>query len=244
MRIFDYAKVKDPRYFRDGRLDAHSDHIYYASESDLITGMSEYRESLNGVWKFHYAKNYRLAVQGFEKPDYSCSDWDDIRVPAHIQMEGYDAPHYVNVQYPWEGREDIRPGGIPEHFNPTASYVKYFTVPERMRGRRIFISFQGAESGIAVWLNGAFAGYSVRCSSGRPGAGARIRIFTVSPVSTGMYFFIRCLMYISAIFEYVPFRMRLCQRESLRYAQIHGGQEEPASVLPIRAACVWRMRKN
>ena len=160
MKVFDYTNVKDPRYFRDGRLDAGSDHVYYASEADMLSGNSEFRESLNGVWKFHYAKNYRSAVPGFEKSDYSCADWDDIRVPAHIQMEGYDAPHYVNAQYPWEGREDIRPGQIPEYFNPTASYVKYFTVPERMQGRRIFISFQGAESGIAVWLNGAFVGYS------------------------------------------------------------------------------------
>ena len=160
MRKFDYDKVKDPCYFRDGRLDAHSDHAYYASQADLLAGKSEYTESLNGVWKFHYAKNYQAAVPGFEKPEYCCADWDDIRVPAHIQMEGYDVPQYANTQYPWEGREDIRPGEIPEHFNPVASYVKYFTVPERMQGKRLFISFQGAESGIAVWLNGEFVGYS------------------------------------------------------------------------------------
>ncbi len=160
MRTFNYEKVKDPGYFRDGRMDAHSDHAYYASESDMLNGCSEFTESLNGVWKFHYAKRYESAVPGFEKEDYSCRDWDDIRVPAHIQMEGYDAPQYANTQYPWEGREDIRPGEVPEHFNPTASYVKYFTVPERMIGRRVFISFQGAESGLALWLNGAFVGYS------------------------------------------------------------------------------------
>src|SRR5699024_2330568 len=118
MRKFDYDKVKDPCYFRDGRLDAHSDHAYYASRADLLAGKSEYTESLNGVWKFHYAKNYQAAVPGFEKPEYCCADWDDIRVPAHIQMEGYDVPQYANTQYPWEGREDIRPGEIPEHFNP------------------------------------------------------------------------------------------------------------------------------
>ncbi len=160
MRVFDYENVKNPQYFRDGRLDAHSDHIYYASEEDLRVGRSEYTESLNGVWKFHYAKNYGSAIPGFEKEDYCCFSWDDIRVPAHIQMEGYDAPQYANTQYPWEGREDISPGEIPEYFNPVASYVKYFTVPERMQGKRLFISFDGAESGVAVWLNGSFVGYS------------------------------------------------------------------------------------
>ena len=134
MRKFEYDKVKDPCYFRDGRLDAHSRSCVLC-----VTGRSAgwkvrvYGKSERGV-KFHYAKNYQAAVPGFEKPEYCCADWDDIRVPAHIQMEGYDAPQYANTQYPWEGREDIRPGEIPEHFNPVASYVKYFTVPERMRG--------------------------------------------------------------------------------------------------------------
>ncbi|RHV34911.1 DUF4981 domain-containing protein [Ruminococcus sp. OM05-10BH] len=160
MRTFNYENVKNPEYFCDGRAEAHSDHAYYASEADRETGCSLFQESLNGIWKFHYAKNYDAVVPGFEKDEYCCASWDDIRVPAHIQMEGYDAPQYANTQYPWEGREDIRPGEIPEHFNPVASYVKYFRVPERMKGKRLFISFQGAESGMAVWVNGTFVGYS------------------------------------------------------------------------------------
>ena len=78
-------------------------------------GESLFAESLNGIWKFHYARNYGAVIRGFEKEEYCCSSWDDIRVPAHIQMEGYDVPQYANTQYPWEGREDIRPGEIPEY---------------------------------------------------------------------------------------------------------------------------------
>ena len=160
MKSFDYSMVKDSTYFKDGRMEAHSDHICYRDEMETAEKETSFRYSLNGIWKFHYARNYGSAVQGFENTDYSCRDWDDIRVPAHIQMEGYDAPQYANVQYPWEGHEDIHPGEIPEHFNPVASYVKYFEVPETMQGKRLFISFQGAESGIALWLNGQFVGYS------------------------------------------------------------------------------------
>ena len=160
MKAFDYSLVKNPEYFKDGRMDAHSDHIWYKNEEEMQEKETSYRFSLNGIWKFHYARNYKSTVAGFEKEEYSCKDWDDIHVPAHIQMEGYDAPQYANVQYPWEGHEDIHPGEIPEHFNPVASYVKYFTVPEQMQGKRLFISFQGAESGIALWLNGQFVGYS------------------------------------------------------------------------------------
>ncbi len=160
MNVFDYQKAKDPRYFRDGRLDAHSDHPYYASAREAEEKVSGFTESLNGFWKFHYARNYGSAIPGFESADYDCRSWEDIRVPAHIQMEGYDVPQYANTQYPWEGHEEIAPGEIPEKFNPVASYVKYFEVPESMKGRRLFISFQGAESGLALWLNGHFVGYS------------------------------------------------------------------------------------
>ena len=165
MKAFDYSLVKDPQYFCDNRMEAHSDHVYYRDGNEMQTAVQDgtetsFRYSLNGLWKFHYARNYKSAVQGFEKEDYCCYDWEDIHVPAHIQMEGYDAPQYANVQYPWEGHEEIYPGQIPERFNPVASYVKYFTVPEHMKGKRLFISFQGAESGLALWLNGAFIGYS------------------------------------------------------------------------------------
>ena len=160
MKTFDYSLVKDPQYFKDGRMDAHSDHTYYRDGEEALEKETSFRYDLNGIWKFHYARNYGSAIPGFEKEEYCCKDWDDIRVPAHIQMEGYDAPQYANVQYPWEGHEDIHPGEIPEHFNPVASYVKYFEVPEEMQGKRLFISFQGAESGIALWLNGHFIGYS------------------------------------------------------------------------------------
>ena len=160
MKTFDYSLVKDPQYFKDRRMDAHSDNTYYRDGEEAQEKATSFRYDLNGIWKFHYARNYGSAIPGFEKADYCCKDWDDIRVPAHIQMEGYDAPQYANVQYPWEGHEDIHPGEIPEHFNPVASYVKYFEVPEEMQGKRLFISFQGAESGIALWLNGQFVGYS------------------------------------------------------------------------------------
>ena len=160
MKKFDYSLVKDPQYFCDGRMEAHSDHMYYRSEEEREDEETSYRHSLNGLWKFHYARNYASTVAGFEEDSYSCKDWEDIYVPAHIQMEGYDAPQYANVQYPWEGHEELHPGQIPERFNPVGSYVKYFHVPENMKGKRVFISFQGAESGLALWLNGTFVGYS------------------------------------------------------------------------------------
>ena len=92
---------------------AHSDHVAYRNwdEADVwldpLGRKSSFRLFLDGSWKFHYARNYEQTIHGFEKPEYDCRGWDDIRVPAHIQMEGYDSPQYANTQYPWDGREDI-----------------------------------------------------------------------------------------------------------------------------------------
>ena len=160
MSNFDSNIIKNPEIFEQNRLAAHSDHVCYKNELEKIKGKSSLRYDMNGLWKFAYAKNQSLAPCGFEAADYDCKNWDEIRVPAHIQMEGYDVPIYTNTTYPWEADESIKPGEIPEIFNPVASYVKYFTIPENMKNKRVCISFQGVESGFALWLNGHYVGYS------------------------------------------------------------------------------------
>ena len=160
MSNFDSNIIKNPEIFEQNRLAAHSDHVCYKNELEKIKGKSSLRYDMNGLWKFAYAKNQSLAPCGFEAADYDCKGWDEIRVPAHIQMEGYDVPIYTNTTYPWEADEFIRPGEVPEIFNPVASYVKYFTIPENMKNKRVCISFQGVESGFALWLNGHYVGYS------------------------------------------------------------------------------------
>lgn len=157
---FNYDNVKDPRFFKENVLPAHAALPLFANADEAARGKSSLTQSLDGVWKFSYAVNMDSTVKGFEKEEYDCRPWADIRVPAHIQMEGYDTPQYVNTQYPWDGREEILPGEIPERFNPVASYVKYFEVPEQMRGKEIRIVFEGVESGCALWCNGAYVGYS------------------------------------------------------------------------------------
>ena len=160
MSNFDSNIIKNPEIFEQNRLAAHSDHVCYKNELEKIKGKSSLRYDMNGLWKFAYAKNQSLAPCGFEAADYDCKGWDEIRVPAHIQMEGYDVPIYTNTTYPWEADVFIKPGEVPEIFNPVASYVKYFTIPENMKNKRVCISFQGVESGFALWLNGHYVGYS------------------------------------------------------------------------------------
>lgn len=157
---FEIKKIHDPKFFKENCMAAHSDHVAYADETEAEEKKSSFRLSLDGIWKFHYARNYAQTVSGFEAEDFDCKSWEDIRVPAHIQMEGYDIPQYVNIQYPWDGREDVWRDAVPSEFNPVASYVKYFTLPEGFRKSGLYISFQGVESGFALWLNGHYVGYS------------------------------------------------------------------------------------
>lgn len=158
---FDYARIADPRYVCDNRGPAHCDHRWFADAAEAASGVSRFERCLNGLWKFHYAKNPAAVLPGFERLDFDCSDWDDIPVPAHIQLQGYDRPQYVNVQYPWDGWEAIEPGQVPTRFNPVATYVTDFTWDQPLApGERLTVVFHGAESGVAVWLNGRYIGYA------------------------------------------------------------------------------------
>lgn len=160
MKEFHYDIVRDPEIFEENRLPAHSDHLYYPNKSAIYGDPTGFRFSLNGIWKFSYARNVESAVPDFYQKDFSALGWDEIRVPACIQMEGYDRPQYVNTQYPWDGHEEVEPGEIPKEFNPTASYLKDFELPSNMTKGPVYISFQGVESGFALWLNGNYVGYS------------------------------------------------------------------------------------
>ena len=161
IKEFSYERaVKDCRVFAENRLDAHADFVAYANCDELEAGETSLRLPLDGMWKFHYSKNLASAPERFYA-NAACTDsWDDIPVPAHIQMEGYDKPAYVNTQYPWDATDAIVPGEVPAWFNPVADYVTEFTLPERFAGMQVNICFEGVESGFAVWLNGQYIGYS------------------------------------------------------------------------------------
>lgn len=148
--------LSNSEIFQVNRLKAHSSHHYYANEEEK---QSSFNHVLDGTWKFHYANALNEVIEGFEKESYDCSTWDDIQVPSHIQMQGYGTPMYVNQIYPWSGSEELLPGEIPQH-NPVGSYVTYFDSSILKENTKTRIVFHGAESGMALWINGAFVGYS------------------------------------------------------------------------------------
>lgn len=155
---FNINMISDPEAYAIGRLPART--FFDACSVDAAGNeVSSKILDLNGEWKFAYATNYENAIKGFEKADYDCSGWDNIKVPGHMQLQGYDKPHYANVPYPWDGKQDIKAGEVPTVFNPVGEYVKYFEKPEIPAGFGARIYFGGIESGAAIWLNGHFLGY-------------------------------------------------------------------------------------
>ena len=158
MKASDFQRLADPCYFEENRLRAHSDHVVYRDEAELAAGQSSCYRSMDGLWHFAYAPNLARVPMDFMEAAYDCHDWEAIRVPAHIQMEGYGRPHYTNTTYPWDGHECVKPGEIPARENPVGCYVKYFEAPADWS--QVFVSFQGVDCALTLWLNGHFVGYS------------------------------------------------------------------------------------
>src|SRR5699024_10032083 len=134
--------LSDLNKYAVNRVKAHSSHRYYETMEEARKDKSmNLRHSLNGIWKFSYAKNPESRVKQLYELDYDCSAWDTIKVPGHIQLQGFGNPHYVNTMYPWDGHEDLSPPMISEKDNPVGSYVKTFNVPEQMKNKPLYISF-------------------------------------------------------------------------------------------------------
>lgn len=158
--MFEEKWISDPNCYSVNRLDAHSNHMYYQNEEETKNEQTKMKHSLNGMWKFSFAKNYKEANKEFMGENYNCKNWDNIKVPGHIELQNYGFPQYVNTQYPWDGHEKLTSGQIPTDYNPVGNYALYFQVPEHMTNKNLYISFQGVESAFSLWMNGQFVGYS------------------------------------------------------------------------------------
>ncbi len=147
--------IKDPKVFQVNTVTPHSDHEFYFDEKE-----NKKEVILNGDWSFKYIKNINDLDLEFIKPNYELLNWDSIKVPAHIELSGYDNPKYVNTMYPWDGIEDLIPPEIPEKINRFGLYSKEIELKKDYTKNETFIKFEGVESAIYLWVNGEFIGYS------------------------------------------------------------------------------------
>ncbi|MDR0422063.1 MAG: DUF4981 domain-containing protein [Proteiniphilum sp.] len=120
--------------------------------------------SLNGTWKFNWVKEPSERPVTFHEPDFDVSRWKEITIPSTLEMQGYGTPLYTNITYPFRNRPPLilpQKGYTSEtEPNPVASCRRTFTLPADWDGMEVFLHFNGAYSGMYVWVNGLKAGYS------------------------------------------------------------------------------------
>lgn len=126
---------------------------------------SAYFLSLNGTWKFNWVRNPNDRPKDFFKTDFDDSRWDNFRVPANWELNGYGLPIYVNHPYEFTGKKKMGaalnpPFDIPQDHDPVGSYRKTFSLPENWSGRQVFIHLGAVKSAFFIWVNGNKVGYS------------------------------------------------------------------------------------
>ena len=151
--------LADPTVFRVNRLDAHSDHICYASSQEAAQGNSSLRQALDGQWRFSWSPNPASRPENFWQEGYDLTNFGTITVPGHMETQGYGQIQYINKLYPWDGHAYLRPPQIDWEDNPVGCYVREFDLDPGLMGKTVCVSFQGIEQAAYVWLNGQFIGY-------------------------------------------------------------------------------------
>ena len=159
---FELSWLSDPEIFSVGELPAFSDHRIYATLAEADADCSSLVRSLDGVWKVHYA------IHPADAPDTLLTDASgddalaDFTVPGEFQLAnpGWDPPHYVIVQYPWDGREALVPPQVSDTYNPTVTAIRTFSLTEAEAQTQVVLTFGAVEAAVVLYVNGVFVGYA------------------------------------------------------------------------------------
>ena len=116
--------------------------------------------SMNGSWKFFWVKNADQRPTDFWKVGFNDKGWDNMKVPAVWELNGYGDPIYVNVGYPWRNQYTNNPPHVPTEKNHVGSYRREFVIPADWNGKDIVAHFGAVSSNMYLWVNGKFVGYS------------------------------------------------------------------------------------
>ena len=154
--------LSDPEIFAVNTLPPFSDHEVYAGAREAKAGKSSLVRSLNGTWRAHFALNPDGAPDSLLTDGSEDESLAQISVPCEFQLANpqWDPPHYVNVQYPWDGHEALVPPEVSREYNPTVTAIRRFELSEADLQSTIVLTFEGVEAAVAVYMNGAFIGYA------------------------------------------------------------------------------------
>lgn len=164
---------QDEKVFGQNKENGHATYIPYQS-TEAMRSDARYQHawldptessrwmSLNGTWKLLWNvldENYTMPEEEFYGDMVDASSWDDIPVPACLEMHGYGKPYYINVDYAFADNPpyiNMR-SGID---NSVGSYRRSFTLPDGWENERILLHFDGIYSAAYLWVNGKYAGYT------------------------------------------------------------------------------------
>ena len=147
---------QDAKIWQQNREPMYARIVPCATSEGAVTHSEVRRTSLNGTWKFFFAKNNDEAPQKFYETGYDVSTWSDIKVPGSWELQKFDAPIYTDTRYPFPAN----PPYVPTSYNPVGSYVRTFDYHPGNRDGELFLTFEGVESAFYVYLNGVEVGYS------------------------------------------------------------------------------------
>ncbi len=150
---------ENPELTSLNKLPPRATFTHFATAKQALTrnpDKSPWVLPLNGEWQFRCEATPEDALRFTEGSAFTDSaEWGSIQVPGNLQTQGYGKPHYTNVQMPWPHEAPFVPSD-----NPTGVYRRTFTMPSAWDGQRVVIHFGGANSVLAVYLNGVAIGLS------------------------------------------------------------------------------------
>lgn len=137
---------------------------YSVFENEALAGKNDWKESknylnLNGTWKFKYVDSPNDLPSGYEKSTFNDKDWDNFKIPATWDVNGYGYPVYTNTTYDFAKYIKINPPFVPVNYNPTGVYRRDVTVDKSWEGKDIYLHIGAAKSNLTVWVNGVYVGY-------------------------------------------------------------------------------------
>ena len=119
---------------------------------------SAYFRSLCGAWDFRFFHS-PLQIEALDIGELDRFPADKMDVPRSWETvlgRGYDTPNYTNVEYPFP----CEPPAVPDQ-NPCALYSRSVFLEERsLRGKEVYLNFEGVASCFYLWVNDSFAAYS------------------------------------------------------------------------------------
>ncbi|MEP0366334.1 MAG: glycoside hydrolase family 2 TIM barrel-domain containing protein [Cyclobacteriaceae bacterium] len=156
-----FEEFKDPSIVGVNKVPPHDQIFAFNEEEDLdylSFPSSENYLTLNGMWSFSWVFKPADRPTNFFERSFDYSDWESIKVPANMEMEGYGVPIYLN--HPYEFTKNPEPPELPDYWNPVGSYIREIDLSSDWTDQRTVIHFGAVKAAIYLWVNGQYVGYS------------------------------------------------------------------------------------